>query len=80
MEYRALNTRYENLGRYDITRHKPFDYRKLGLLKQVLPKTITSTKNRTTKLILESIEHVFLFLISYVDDLKNFKNPFYKRF
>lgn len=60
--------------------HKPFDYKKHGLLKQMLPKVITNTKNSTTKLVLEFVEHAMIFLISYVDELKNFKNPHFRRY
>lgn len=80
MEYRPLGTRYENLGRYDIVKHKPYDYKKTGLLKQMMPATIINTKNKTTKLVLDFVEAVQLFLISYVDELKHFKNPHFKRF
>lgn len=80
MEYRPLGTRYENLGRYDIVKHRPYDYKKAGLLKQMMPATIINTKNKTTKLVLDFVEAVQLFLISYVDELKHFKNPHFKRF
>ena len=80
MEYRTPGTKYQNSGQYDLTMHKPFDYKKHGLLKQMLPKVITNTKNSTTKLVLEFVEHAMLFLISYVDELKNFKNPNFRRF
>lgn len=79
MEYRVLGTRYAGTNRYDVIRHKPYDYKK-DFLKQVLPEVITSTKNQTTRLVLQFVEHAMLFLISYVDELKQFKNPNYKRF
>lgn len=79
MEYRPLNTKYSNLHRYDIIKHKPFDYKK-GLLKHILPRVITETTNQTTRLVLDFVEHCMLFLLSYVDELKHFKNPHFKRF
>lgn len=80
MEYRTPGTKYQNIGQHDMTMHKPFDYKKHGLLKQMLPKVITNTKNSTTKLVLEFVEHAMIFLISYVDELKNFKNPHFRQF
>ena len=80
MEYRPLGTRYKNLGRYDMVKHKPYDYKSSGLLKHVLPAVVMNTKNKTTKLVLDFVEAVQLFLISYVDELKQFKNPHFKRF
>ena len=78
MEYRASGTKYQNIGQHDIVMHKPFNYKKYGLLKQLLPKVITNTTNTTTRLVLDFVEHSMLFLISYVDELKNFKNPNFK--
>ena len=80
MEYRPLGTRYENIGRYDIIKHQPYNYKKNGLLKLVMPAVIVETKNKTTKLILDFVEAAQLFLLSYVDELKQFKNPFWRRF
>lgn len=80
MEYRTPGTKYQNSGQHDMVMHKPFDYKKHGLLKQMLPKVITNTKNSTTKLVLEFVEHAMIFLISYVDELKNFKNPHFRRY
>lgn len=80
MEYRPLGTRYKNMGRYDIIKHQPYDYRKHGLLKLVMPNIITNTKNKTTRLILDFVEAMQLFLLSYVDELKQFKNPHWRRF
>ena len=80
MEFRPIGTRYEGMGRYDIVKHRPYDYKKKGLLKLVMPAVITDTKNKTTRLILDFVEAVQLFLLSYVDELKQFKNPHFKRF
>ena len=70
MEYRPLGTRYEGMGMYDIVKHQPYNYKKHGLLKTVMPAVIINTKNKTTKLILDFVEAVQLFLLSYVDELK----------
>lgn len=80
MEYRPLGTRYEPVGRYDIIKHQPYNYKKSGLLRLVMPEVITKTTNKTTRLILDFVEAVQLFLISYVDELKQFKNPHWRRF
>lgn len=80
MEYRAPGTKYSNIHQHDIIKHQPFDYRKEGLLKQIMPKVIINTKNETTRLVLDFVEQVMLFLISYVDELKYFKDPNRKLF
>lgn len=80
MEYRPLGTRYEHIGRYDIVKHKPYNYKKAGLLRSNMPAVITNTKNKTTRIVLDFVEAVQLFLISYVDELKQFKNPHWKRY
>ncbi len=80
MEYRPIGTRYETLGRYDIIKHQPYNYGKKGLLKRVLPEVITNTKNKTTRLVLDFVEAVQVFLLRYVDELKQFKNTHWKRY
>jgi hypothetical protein len=75
MEYRPAGTRYADIHRYDQIKHRPYDYKTNGLLKQVLPEVIVNTTNSTTRIVLDFIEHVAQFLLSYVDELKNFKNP-----
>lgn len=79
MEYRMIGTKYENINQHDIIKHKPYAYKK-NFLKQLLPAVITSTTNKTTKLVLDFVEQSMLFLISYVDELKHFKNPHFKRY
>lgn len=66
------------MDKYDIIKHQPYDYRSKGLLNKLLPAVITSTTNKTTRLILEFVETVQLFLLEYVDELKQFKNTHWK--
>lgn len=78
MEYRQLGTRYKGIHKYDIIKHQPYDYRANGLLNKILPTVITNTTNKTTRLVLEFVESVQLFLLGYVDELKHFKNTHWK--
>lgn len=74
MEYRPLGTRYKGIHKYDIMKHQPYDYKSNGLLNKILPAVIVNTKNKTTRMVLEFVEAVQLFLLEYVDELKHFKN------
>lgn len=79
MEYRLPGTRYKNCGKYDKVEQAPYNYERDGLLNKLLPRVITNTENKTTRLILDFVEQTSVFLLRYVDKLKYFKDPFYNR-
>lgn len=78
MEYRISGTKYKYLKSYNHEKHKPYDYKRDGLLNKVMSPTIVNTTNQTTKLVLDFVETVFIFLLEYVDQLKHFKNWNYR--
>lgn len=80
MEYRIPYARYKYLFDYNQAKHQPYDYKRNGLLNKLLPAVITTTQNKTTKLVLSFLETVFIGLIDYVAELQHFKNWNYKRF
>lgn len=80
MEFRPIGTRYEYLESYNVTKHKPYNYKRYGLLNKLFPKVIYETKNKSTKTVLDFLEQMTIFLLKYVDILKYFKNPCFKRF
>lgn len=80
MEYRKPYTRYEYLQDYNRSKHNPYDYRKNGLLNRMMSPVITNTSNRTTRLVLDFVEAAFVFILDYVDELRNFKNWNYRRY
>lgn len=64
MEQRQLGTRYL----------KEDDIRKRGVLWTSLPKPILESNNKFVKFFVKSIDVVLIYLIRYIDKLKNFKN------
>ena len=63
---------------YEVSNNQAYDYERYGLLNKVLPKVIYETKNTSTKAVLRFVEYILVWLMKYVDDLKNFKNWNYK--
>lgn len=59
---------------WERRKHQPYDYAKKGLLNKILPEVITSTTNPTTARMLDFVEYSLVFLMKYVDVLKNFKD------
>lgn len=80
MEYRLPGTRQTQFKRYNRTKHEPYDYARNGILTKVLPNVITSTKNKTTRIVLDLVENSAIFLLQYVDVLKHFKNWNYRMY
>jgi len=80
MEIRPLGDRRKYIKEYEISNYKEYDYEKHGLLNKVLPKVIYNTKNTTTRAVLRFVEYILVWLMKYVDILKNFKNWNYRDF
>lgn len=78
MRYRASGTRYKNYYKWEKTKNTPYDYEKNGLLKHIMSSKITNTNNVALKILLSYFESSMIFLMKYVDILKNFKNPHWK--
>ena len=78
MEIRTNGTRYANYSKWNKTKNEPYDYAKNGLLNKILSHKITETDNHILKTILSFYEKSFIFLMKYVDVLKNFKNYHWK--
>jgi hypothetical protein len=49
-----------------------------GLLKHLMSTSIVNTDNRYLKTILDFVENSLVFVLKYVDVLKNFKNPYWR--
>lgn len=80
LERRELGTKYRVNKRYEHVEHVPYDYQEQGLLNKLLPKDIVKTKNIYTKSVLDAMEYVLVWLMKYVDILKNFKNPHFIKY
>lgn len=73
MIYRPNGFRYKELYHHENAKHIGYNYERYGLLNKILPKYITSTQNEFTRATLEYIEYQLVWLMRYVDKLKNFK-------
>ena len=78
MEYRDNGTRYENYSEWGSLKNNPYDYKRKGLIRHLLSRTIINTNNETLKIILSYFEQSIIFLLKYVDRLKHFKNYHWK--
>lgn len=78
MEIRPIGSRRRYVKNYEVSNNQAYDYERYGLLNKVLPKVIYETKNISTKAVLRFVEYILVWLMKYVDDLKNFKNWNYK--
>lgn len=78
MKKRANNTRFKNYYKWESIKNSPYNYERNGLLKHLMPKKIINTNNTTLKMILSYLESTLVFIMRYVDILKNFKNIHWK--
>lgn len=78
MEIRTNGTRYIRYKTWNKTKNESYDYEKNGLLKHLMSHKIIEAENSVTQFILQYFEKSMIFLMRYVDELKNFKNIHYK--
>lgn len=77
MEVRGNGTRFINYDKWEYIRHAPYNYRKEGLLIKIMSPSIVNTTNPMLKVIVQFVESSLVFLMKYVDILKNFKNIYW---
>ena len=70
---------YDVVELYSFKKNQPYDYKRKGIIKNLMTPRVFNTQNSTTKMIVEFIEAVAQFLVEYVGELRNFKNPFYHK-
>lgn len=78
MQHNINGTRYKNFYRWEYVKNERYNYEREGLLKKIMSAKIINTKNGPLKTILDYYEASLVFLMRYVDILKNFKNPCWK--
>lgn len=78
MKYNTNGNRYKTYYRWEDVKNSSYNYERDGLLNRIMSNVIVNTENKTLKLILEYYERSLIFLMKYVDELKNFKNPHWK--
>lgn len=78
MEARNNGTRFSEYRQWERVKNLPYDYAKDGLLNHIMSPAIVNTSNPMLKLVLNYIETSFVFVMKYIDVLKNFKNPHWR--
>jgi hypothetical protein len=78
MEIRSNGYKYKDYSNWENTKYSPYDYAKNGLLKLIMSPTIVNTTNPILKQLLNYVENSLIFVMKYIDILKNFKNPHWK--
>ena len=78
MEVRSNGLRYKEYKKWEYKKHIPYDYATNGLLRNIMSPTIVNTTNPILKQLLNYVETSLIFVMKYIDILKNFKNPHWK--
>jgi hypothetical protein len=78
MIYNTNGTRFRYDYAWENVKNAPYDYEKHGLLKHLMSNRIVNTTNKPLRIIVQFFETSLIFLMRYVDELKNFKNPYWK--
>lgn len=74
MEKHSNGYKYKGDDKWETKLHQPYEYEKEGLLNKLLSGDIIKSANPITRLVLQYYEKTIIFLLQYVDVLKNFKN------
>ena len=75
---RTNGERYINYKKWSKTANLNYDYESNGILTNIMSKRIIDTTNPILQFILRIVEKSLVFVLKYVDELKNFKNFHYK--
>lgn len=78
MEYRENGTRFRDYHLWEDRKHSSYDYERNGLVKYILSNKIVNSENPVLKFILNYYEKSIIFILKYIDNLKNFKNYHWK--
>ena len=78
MEKRQNGQRFYNYELWEDKKYLPYDYARNGLLKHIMSSSIVDTENSILKPIIQYLESSLIFVMKYVDILKNFKNIHWK--
>lgn len=78
MEYRENGTRFYDHVLWEDRKNTPYDYERYGLVRHILSNKIAKSENHILKVMLTYYEKSIIFMLKYVDRLKNFKNYHWK--
>ena len=74
MTIKPNGTRYSNKGLYEKQLNRPYDYAREGLLKHIMSRRITRSRNPILQYVLQIVEQSLIFQMKYVDILQNIHN------
>ena len=77
MEIRNNGKRFINYSRWEYKLNSPYNYQRDGLMNKIMSPAIVNTTNPMLKVIIEFAESSLIYLMKYVDILKNFKNIYW---
>ena len=75
---RSNGDKYLTYFIWDKSKHNPYKYNLYGILPKLMSSSIINTENVALKYILSFYDKTFIFLLKYIDELKNFKNFHWK--
>lgn len=78
MERNNNGTRFKDYCLWEKRLYTPYDYEREGLLKHIMSPVILDAKSTPVKTLLQYMESSLVFVMKYVDVLKNFKNIHWK--
>lgn len=78
MIVRPNGTKYYTYFVWNKTKNEPYKYEMYGILPKIMSANVVNTDNTALKYILSFFEKSIIFLLKYVDELKNFKNIHWK--
>lgn len=78
MEVRSNGKRFNEYYKWEHRKYESYDYARNGLLNHIMSPIIVNTNNPALKIILQYVESSLMFVMKYIDILKNFKNIHWK--
>lgn len=74
MEINNNGNRFKNYYNWEDVKNAPYNYERNGLLQHIMSNVIVKSKNEILQTILKYFESSLIYLMRYIDHLKNFKN------
>lgn len=74
MEIRNNGVRFYNYNSWEDVKNASYDYKRKGINQHIFSKIIVKSNNYILQSILKFFEGSMIFLMSYIDQLKHFKN------
>ena len=78
MEYRENGTRYKYYKKWEVRKNAPYNYEDDGLIRHIMSNKIAYSENHILKVMRTAFEKSIVYVLKYVDRLRNFKNYHWK--